>query len=325
MRRRGPRGDKRYRYLLFALSVFVLPGLAMFACVTIGSLAPVDRNYHRTAEITDAVPTGAAECRNCHEEVMGSGPSPVYHGDCESCHGGGSLHSESEDPAEIRFPATADCLSCHQPGRVTHVGWDTGDHARAGLICSDCHNTHNREPFHVRDVRPASFPRMSPSSKLCASCHWDVAARFNMPSHHPVREGMISCVNSGCHEPHEDRRTVLGAANTRCASCHQDYVGPWIFEHPPVTEDCGFCHEPHGAVSDNLLATPEPAICLSCHTPADDWHTRTGEGVLTITGDFPTAASGETLTAGVGGAYYMRCSNCHGAIHGSYQDPHLRR
>jgi DmsE family decaheme c-type cytochrome len=299
--------------------------LAILACETTDSQPLAYETHHRTASIAGALPVGAAECRNCHEDVQGYGPSPLYHADCESCHGGGSLHSESEDPSEIRFPTTADCLSCHQPGRVTHVQWATGEHARAGLICSDCHNPHNLELSHVRDPKQVSFPRMDPNSKLCVSCHWEVAARFNMPSHHPVPQGMLSCVSSGCHEPHEDRRTVLGAVNSRCASCHQDYLGPWIFEHPPVVEDCGYCHDPHGSITDDLLATQDPAICLSCHTPADDWHTRTGEGVDMITEDFPTAASGQALTAGVGGAYYMRCANCHGAIHGSYQDPHLRR
>jgi predicted CXXCH cytochrome family protein len=66
------------------------------------------------------------------------------------------------------------------------------------------------------------------------------------------------------------------------------------------------CHAPHGAAAYNLLDTNQPAICLSCHTPADTWH---GSGAI---------------TGKVASSIYTRCTDCHGAIHGSYEDPHLR-
>ncbi len=132
----------------------------------------------------------------------------------------------------------------------------------------------------------------------------------------------MSCLS--CHDPHEDRRVILGAANQACATCHQDVTGPWVFEHIPVEEDCGSCHDPHGALSDKLLHTSEPVICLSCHSLNDRWH-HGGEGTglaqPPITGDRPTTTERigpEVVT------FLNRCTDCHGAIHGSYTDEHLR-
>jgi predicted CXXCH cytochrome family protein len=110
---------------------------------------------------------------------------------------------------------------------------------------------------------------------------------------------MLRCTD--CHSPHSQRRVTLGGRTQLCTGCHQDYAGPWIWEHAPVTEDCGYCHEPHGATAQGLLEVTQPGSCISCHSlPAmgavhDPW------------------------------ALLDRCSNCHSAIHGSYTDPHLRR
>jgi predicted CXXCH cytochrome family protein len=110
-----------------------------------------------------------------------------------------------------------------------------------------------------------------------------------------------------------------------CSNCHQDYVGPWIYEHAPAAEDCTMCHDPHGAASFNLLDTSQPALCLACHTSPDDMHfLQTGEpGLTVIQSDFPTGSS--AITSRAAGAFYTRCTDCHMAIHGSYGDPHLRR
>ena len=69
----------------------------------------------------------------------------------------------------------------------------------------------------------------------------------------------------------------------------------------PAAEDCAHCHVPHGASTDDLLETSQPAVCISCHTLStsgavhDPW------------------------------AFTTRCTDCHNAVHGSYTDPHLRR
>ena len=110
---------------------------------------------------------------------------------------------------------------------------------------------------------------------------------------------MLDCTD--CHAPHQSRSGALGARTDSCAKCHQEVMGPWIYEHPPAAEDCAYCHVPHGASADDLLETSQPAVCISCHTLStsgavhDPW------------------------------AFTTRCTDCHNAVHGSYTDPHLRR
>ena len=258
--------------------------------------------YHRTAPVAEAEPVGAYECEICHEDVHGYAAAPTYHQDCEACHGGGSIHIDSEEIADIRFPANDDCLACHQTGRDTHLAWSTSEHARSGVLCTDCHASHEREPQHVRRVdrfAGPAFDHAQGTTRLCVSCHTDVAARLDLPSHHPVREGMLGCTD--CHAPHEDQRLTLGPATASCTGCHQDVAGPWVFEHAPVTEDCGHCHEPHGSVSPDLLTVTQPAACISCHSVAT------------------TGASHNPQ------ALVSQCSDCHNAVHGSYTDPTLRK
>jgi len=287
----------------------------------------------RIAEVAGSERLGAGECKTCHEDVKGHEQIASYHQDCEACHGGGSVHADSQAKKDIRFPATADCLACHAAGRDTHLEWGTGEHSRAGLLCTDCHALHETTRHHLRTAPDTALaPRgglrtIGESSRLCVTCHEDVAARLTFPSHHPVREGMLSCTS--CHDPHEDQRVRPGGANQLCASCHQDHIGPWVFEHLPAAENCTTCHDPHGAPAPKLLATPQPVICLTCHSIADLWHHNTaGTGIRGNTGakeNFPPTGSGQAVGSLEARTFLRNCTNCHGAIHGSYSDPTLQR
>ena len=273
--------------------------IGVVACVSTWP-AFEDRSYHRTGKIADAEVIGADECLSCHEDVHGHAPAPEYHADCETCHGAGSVHAESEEPADIRYPSDRDCLTCHER-RSAHLGWGSSEHRRSGVLCSDCHATHDREPKHLRtaEVGRIVAGHAQRTTQLCVSCHTDVASRLELPSHHPIAEGMLDCTD--CHAPHESQRVTLGARTELCTGCHQDYAGPWIFEHPPAAEDCGYCHTPHGAASHALLEPSQPGTCISCHS-------------------LPTLGATHDPSA-----FVTNCSDCHSAIHGSYTDPHLRR
>ena len=309
--------ETTWRYRFFAALL-----LLVVACASLDwkPLGP-----HRSTPIEGVTRTGAGECLVCHEEVQGHEKIAAYHADCESCHGGGSLHAETEGKADIRYPSNDDCLACHAAGYDTHLQWGTGEHSRAGLYCSDCHNPHATDRDHLRVYAQPGSRDMDIPSRLCIECHRDVSAEFNFPSHHPVREGGMSCTS--CHDPHEDIRVAHGTRNQMCAECHQDVVGPWIFEHPPVVEDCSSCHAPHGAVTADLLETIQPALCLSCHTLNDQFHhDQFASGVTgntPITRNFPTAP-GELIKANEAKTFLRRCTDCHGAVHGSYSDASLR-
>ena len=64
--------------------------------------------------------------------------------------------------------------------------------------------------------------------------------------------------------------------NLVCYKCHAEKQGPFAFEHPPVRENCCICHNPHGAVANNLLKQPATFLCLRCHAGHNGLH-RTGQ------------------------------------------------
>jgi DmsE family decaheme c-type cytochrome len=283
------------------LAAFALVG-GFLACVA--QWSPPDELGHRRIDPVGGAgaEVGARLCEDCHDSFEGHFVASNTHPDCESCHGPAQLHSHTARASDIRFPSSEDCASCHQIGRKTLLGWTTSPHARSGVICSDCHNTHNRELMNLRQsdkLGGTLLRHAGATTRMCASCHSEVTAQFNLPSHHPLREGMVEC--SDCHRAHESRRAALGAKTQTCVSCHQETAGPWIYSHPPVDEDCGYCHAPHGASADFLLEASQPAACISCHS-------------LPIAGAVHQPY-----------AFTTSCTDCHNAIHGSFADPHLRR
>ncbi len=281
--------------------VYLLLG-GLFACVGQWSL-PEPTGYHRIEPVAEAGDRiGPERCYDCHDSFAGHFVANAAHPDCEACHGPGQQHEYTALATDIRYPGSEDCAACHQTGSKTLLGWTTSPHARSEVICSDCHDVHNREPFNLRqvdDLHQAVMPRADATSRMCVSCHPEVRAQLDLPSHHPVREGMLSCTD--CHSAHESRMNTLGARTQLCLDCHQEVGGPWIYQHPPVTEDCGYCHTPHGASADFLLETSQPAACISCHT-------------LPIAGAIHQPY-----------AFTTACTDCHNAVHGSYADPHLRK
>lgn len=133
---------------------------------------------------------------------------------------------------------------------------------------------------------------------ICYNCHKAQKAQANLPSHHPIKEGKMNC--SDCHNPHGGPVGNLKAesVNETCFRCHAEKVGPFTYDHPPVTEDCTICHNPHGSVNNNLLVQSQPFLCLKCHPGP---HSR-------------RASLGAPKTFA---NYYTQCTNCHTQVHGS--------
>ena len=242
-----------------------------------------------------------SQCVECHDAEA---KTHAYHGDCASCHAGAQTHAQAPKPKTVKvgLPETKQCLSCHETDK-RRMHFSIAEHNKAGIQCSDCHGMHTPK---IKKLNVAS-EKGGKDAALCATCHQDVLARFSMTSRHPVKEGGVSC--TGCHDPHAASKTTLGAKTEQCTKCHQAVRGPHVFEHPPVVEDCTGCHDPHGSPNRRLLQVAQPMLCLQCHSLPGNRHGQAGV---------------PDNTQRITGPALRDCASCHGAVHGSSIDQHLR-
>src|SRR5262245_38709490 len=156
---------------------FIAAALMAVPLLTVVSCHTVNRSVVVLPEVPGAKYIGSKECEQCHDKIyrdfatadharlIAPGPNALSAG-CESCHGPASLHSESG--GEVKPP------NSFTAGRPPGSGFG----ARV--------STEN-----ARSVET-----------VCLQCHTDVRGQFNLPSHHPVPEGRLSCTE--CHSPHKD-------------------------------------------------------------------------------------------------------------------------
>jgi DmsE family decaheme c-type cytochrome len=249
-------------------------------------------------------PISKETCKTCHVPYEEHKVN-VYHNDCLACHTPEPKHVVEGGKGTVRFPTADKCLACHKNNDPKRMNWAFSAHGKAGVECRHCHGVHSPD-IHLKEGREfkgvnVGMWKSDERSAVCMTCHNDVAARMNMPSHHPVKEGGLSCVN--CHDPHSGKQTTLAGQTEQCTQCHQNVRGPKVFEHAPVVEDCTICHNPHGSPNRRLLQLAQPMQCLQCHSVTANRHATAG-----------------TLN----GAQMRGCTNCHGAIHGSHSDPTLK-
>ena len=250
-------------------------------------------------------------CYGCHQEKQDleriAHPHQVrgkYGFDCSTCHNPhGTL---------LAYARRDLCLECHQD--TPTMSWHASIHDQVGVACTDCHNPHPKS--HVQPVanishtsvrRVPRLPMAVDEPGACVQCHTKMAAMMQLPSHHPMKEGKMTC--SDCHDAHGQSNGNLKAetVNLTCYKCHADKQGPFVYQHAPVEEDCTICHNPHGTVANNLLHQPPAFLCLRCHSghrapPADHF----GIGTSDI--------DGNTFQRPV---LYTRCTQCHTQIHGT--------
>lgn len=262
---------------------------------------------------------GADTCKGCHTDAYESYSksthakkaipnSPANKEACESCHGAGAAHVEKgggrvgifafgkKEDAKGR---SAKCLSCHEESK--HLAfWNMSKHKSAGVSCDNCHSSHSGGD---KDLKTSQ-------SEVCYSCHRDIKVQSNKQSRHPLKEGKISC--SDCHDSHGEfgaKMVKADTVNELCYKCHAEKRGPYMFEHPPVEENCMTCHTAHGSNHNKLLTKKQPQLCQSCH----DWTRHPGTA---YTSEFGFSGSGSLSSRNK--LIARSCLNCHPNIHGSF-------
>ena len=161
---------------------------------------------------------------------------------------------------------------------------------------------HGWEEVHYWDKPqyPTKFLEAS-----CYKCHQDVRSEMQKVSHHPVREGKMTCFS--CHDPHGSITTKnlrAASVNELCYDCHTEKRGPFLWEHAPVTEDCTLCHNPHGSNHEALLKQRPPLLCQQCHSPG-------GHPALAYTSETAQNTFQQRFMLA------QSCTNCHSQVHGS--------
>jgi DmsE family decaheme c-type cytochrome len=253
------------------------------------------------------------DCKACHEASFTKfekSPHAALEGSCGSCHGDVAPHLQSNlekgepgptDAISMKKKKAGEvngtCLSCHEQAR--HASWLGSAHDRRGVACTDCHSVH--QPRSDKAQLKASL-----ESETCFTCHSAIRAQGLRTSHHPVREGLMTC--SSCHDIHDGSKPKLIRAdwnNELCLQCHTEKRGPFFWEHAPVRENCMHCHNPHGSNHDKLLVSQQPWLCQRCHL--NTRHPGTLYSNVNAAGQATTASNRAVEHA---------CKNCHQNVHG---------
>jgi predicted CXXCH cytochrome family protein len=215
-----------------------------------------------------------------------------------------------------KFVGSDACVECHET--ITKP-FKTATHAvlRAkgtNAVEMGCESCHGAGSVHV-DAGGGRGNIVNPkrSPEICFNCHLDKRGEFNLPFHHPVLEGRMSC--GDCHDPHKGPSVKMGGTtfasiDQQCGHCHQAQRGPFVFEHEAVREGCTSCHAVHGSVNNKMLTERNQVLCLKCH-----FQQQTAAGSLLIGGfDHSGFVSRGTCWS----------AGCHEAVHGSQIGSSLR-
>lgn len=309
--------------------------LSAFLLITLGSSIAVaqparqEPPQDQKANLATTVFTGQ-DCLGCHRELTKAfALSP--HGKvaqfmkgaeamtCDTCHGDPARHNVNGNPGRISSPyklptaqANALCLNCHARDQ-SHAGWLGSPHDRNDMSCVSCHKEHHLStdrlmtrngilPTPLMVTKVNEMLLKDTEQELCLNCHKDKRKATLQRSTHLFAtergDTKVSCTS--CHNPHGgEGRTMLADSSISqlCLQCHAEKRGPFLWEHPPVRENCNTCHVSHGSNNPNLLKARSTVVCQTCHMHML-WRHQTIAGYDIFT-------------------FNQGCNNCHSQIHGS--------
>jgi predicted CXXCH cytochrome family protein len=183
-----------------------------------------------------------------------------------------------------------------------------------GQGCEACHGPGS---LHVRNRGQGFIVNPKDNPAACFKCHLDKEAEFNLPYHHPLREGRMSCTS--CHDPHAAKIKkpagifITRTLNDTCYQCHREQARPHVFEHEALREGCTTCHAVHGSINDKMLVERNANLCLKCHAQIAAPNAAPRSIFINDFVHTPRLAEGVCWSA-----------DCHTAVHGSNINNHLR-
>jgi len=211
------------------------------------------------------------------------------------------------------------CATCHE--KVVKK-FKLTQHARMQIVADEkrvpgqgCEGCHGPGSLHVDagGGRGKFIVNAGKNAEACFQCHIDKKAEFNLPHHHPLKEGKMTCIS--CHDPHgEDIRKpkglMMARANDTCYQCHRQQARPHVYEHQAMREGCTTCHNVHGSINEKMLVQRDVNLCLKCHAQINN----TAGNVMIGTRNHNTFVNQGTCWS----------SGCHEASHGSNINAHFR-
>jgi predicted CXXCH cytochrome family protein len=213
-------GKKTWTWRRWGVAVLVAASLAV-AVISCGTFTGT---VVEPPQIAGATFVGSQNCEQCHQEIyrkfktsdharlQAKGKNAENIG-CESCHGPGSLHTQSGGLARTiinprRDPET--CFQCHLEKRGNfslpyHHPLEEGR-----VSCADCHNPHEGRAINGGYTAHASI------NDACFKCHTEQRGP-HIFEHEAMREGCTTC-----HNPHGSvNQKMLVSRNAElCLKCH---------------------------------------------------------------------------------------------------------
>jgi predicted CXXCH cytochrome family protein len=187
------------------------------------SCATLNRVVVAPPQIPVAKFIGSENCTQCHENITrdfktasharlkaeGVNASEIG---CESCHGAGSLHSESGGARNTiinprRNPEA--CFQCHLDKRGEFHLASHHPVIEGKISCSDCHNSHKGDAIH-------GGTSLAMERDTCGKCHIAQRGPFVF-EHEAIREGCTTC-----HSPHGsiNEKLLIERDVNLCLKCH---------------------------------------------------------------------------------------------------------